>query len=384
MNSQEAQRLVDLVAQAQDLDTAVAAAERAFSFLVDQLHILGDSANGYPRNPIDGNVWQEGRELTSVCDQFADAVSRWHQRRGEEQATRLAVSMALQVVGHHPEEIFPRVLRNAKCCESLGRTAEASKGYRCILGDFDALDLEWLFDGTDPLGGSQVTILCSLREALAGLQRLSQQGLTDAELTLLEKVNTALDRPNGCGTEFERATPPAQPPPNLIPSEAPWTKLLNRLRQPIEKPGPPPYWTCNIALPEGVTNQAVVDFVFDCVHNKVPSEECIRGLRRELGIDPDDCELALDRVWGGVFRARTGIADNCPDRDTDAVAWASYHKARANPAIISDFYPAQREELQVPWTCPDLWICPRCGTRVEDWLCCWNCGQGYSPAFKSK
>jgi hypothetical protein len=194
LNSQEAQRLVDLVAQAPDLEAALASAQKALSFLIGQLHILGDKANGYPRNPIEGSVWQEGRRLTAVCDQFADAVSRWHQRRGEEQATRLAVSMALQIMAHYPEEIFPRVLRNAKCCESLNKMTEAADGYRCIVGDFDALDLKELLDTADPLEGSQLTILDSLREALAGLQRLSPQGLTEGELALQQRVNAAFER----------------------------------------------------------------------------------------------------------------------------------------------------------------------------------------------
>lgn len=122
LNSQEARRLVDLVVQAPNLDAAVAAAETAFSFLVGQLHILGESANGYPRNPVDAHVWTEGYSLANICDCFADAVAAWNQRRGEEQATRLAATMALQIVAHYPEEIFPRVLRNAVCCEALGMT----------------------------------------------------------------------------------------------------------------------------------------------------------------------------------------------------------------------------------------------------------------------
>ena len=193
LNSKEAQRLVELVAQAGDLDAAIAAAQRALSFLIGQLHVLGDLSNGYPRNPIDGDVWQEGRRLTMVCDQFADAVSRWEQRRGEEQATRLAISMALQVLAHYPEEIFPRVLRNAKCCESLGMMAEAADGYRCIVSDFCALGLEEHLDAADSLEGSQITILTCLHEALARLHRLSPQSLPEPQLLLQKKVIAALE-----------------------------------------------------------------------------------------------------------------------------------------------------------------------------------------------
>lgn len=191
LNSQEAQRLVDLVARASDVHAAIAAAQTALTFLISQLHLLGDLSNGYPRNPIDGGVWQEGCRLTAVCDRFADAVAQWQQYRGEEQVTALAVSMAMQVLAHYPEEIFPRVLRNAKCCESLGMTTEAANGYRCIVSDFAALQLEELLDEDSPL---EDAILTSLREALAGLQRLSPQGLTESQLALQEKVRATLER----------------------------------------------------------------------------------------------------------------------------------------------------------------------------------------------
>ncbi|MGW8390528.1 hypothetical protein [Pseudoduganella sp. HUAS MS19] len=129
LNSQEARRLVDLVVQAQNLDAAIAAAETAFSFLLGQLHILGDSANGYPRNPIDAHVWAEGYSLANACDCFADAVARWDQRRGEEQATRLAATMALQIVAHYPEKIFggPASKRN----RSRGRRFWPLLYFRC-------------------------------------------------------------------------------------------------------------------------------------------------------------------------------------------------------------------------------------------------------------
>jgi hypothetical protein len=192
LDSAEAQRLVNLVERAGDLEAAVAAAGNAFSFLVSQLHLLGESANGYPQNPIDGTVWKEGHSLARVCDHFADAVARWQQRRGEEQATRLAVAMAMQVVAHYPEEIFPRVLRNAKCCESLGMTSEAGDGYRCIVEDFEKLGLEENLDTAAPHADSQATILTCLTEALAALLRLSPEGLTDAQLALRERANALL------------------------------------------------------------------------------------------------------------------------------------------------------------------------------------------------
>gem|GEM_PF-2588962 len=195
LNSQEARRLVDLIAHARDLDAAVAAAKKAFSFLVGQLHILGDSANGYPRNPVSAHVWKEGYSLVHTCDYFADAVARWGQRQGEEQATRLAATMAMQVVAHYPEEIFPRVFRNAKCCESLGMINEAVESYRCIVSDFERLNLEEILGGSEPFKESEIKILTSVREALTALQRLSPLGLVEAQFAFGERLNAALDSP---------------------------------------------------------------------------------------------------------------------------------------------------------------------------------------------
>jgi len=192
LNSKEARRLVDLVVQAQTLDAAVATAETAFSFLVVQLHILGDSANGYPTNPIDAQVWTEGYSLANTCDRFADAVARWNQRRGEEQATRLAATMALQIMAHYPEEVFPRVLRNAVCCEGLGMISEAIEGYSSVVDDFDQLLLEEILDSSEPFKDSEAKILIAVRNAFAGLQRLSPQGLSVAQREICKRLNAAL------------------------------------------------------------------------------------------------------------------------------------------------------------------------------------------------
>ncbi len=192
LNSQEAQRLVDLVAHAQNHEAAIAAAERAFSFLVDQLHILGENANGYPSNSIRADVWMEGRSLTHAADSFADAVGQWDQKRGEEQAVRLAATMAMQVMAHYPEEIFPRILRHAKCCESIGMKSEAIENYHCIVADFGLLNLEEILDSPEPFIDSETKILTSMGEALTALQRLSPQEITETQLVLCERLNAVL------------------------------------------------------------------------------------------------------------------------------------------------------------------------------------------------
>jgi hypothetical protein len=192
LDPEQAQRLVDQIMKADSVEEAVEACRTTLAFLIQQLHSLGDQANGYPKNSIDGNVWAAGQELTWVCDRYADAVGHWNQRKGEEQATRLATTMAMQVVSHYPEEIFPRVLRNAKCCESLKMNEDAITGYRCIVQDFVKLELEGDLD--EPLEAFQKATVSATCEALAGLDRLSQDGLSVEEQKLHARLNELLAR----------------------------------------------------------------------------------------------------------------------------------------------------------------------------------------------
>ena len=189
LNADHAFHLVKQVAQAQDDASFEAAAQAALTYLIAQLHRLGDLANGYPRNPIQADVWQQGRMLTLACDQFADACRG---PKGEEQISRLAASMAMQIMGHYPNEIFPRVLRHARCREALGQVSEALEGYRCITQDFDVMDLQALCDTTAQLEATDWTILQSTSDALAGVQRLSSDGLSAAEAALQQQLAATL------------------------------------------------------------------------------------------------------------------------------------------------------------------------------------------------
>ena len=188
LNSDHAFHLVKQVAEAQDNASYEVAAQTALTYLIAQLHRLEDLANGYPRNPIRADVWQQGQLLTHACDQFADACRG---PQGEEQISRLAASMAMQVMGHYPNEIFPRVLRHARCCETLGQAAEALEGYRCITEDFEVMELQNLCD-TEQLEATDWTILQSTSDALAGVQRLSPDGLSVTEAALQERLAATL------------------------------------------------------------------------------------------------------------------------------------------------------------------------------------------------
>lgn len=115
----------------------------------------------------------QGHELAQVCDRFADAVQNRGDRSGEEQAAALATAIACQVVGHYPEEIFPRVLRTAKCREANGKPEEAIGDYLAILMDFRDLELEYMLEGEEALEDSERSVLTCVVESIDGLERLA-------------------------------------------------------------------------------------------------------------------------------------------------------------------------------------------------------------------
>lgn len=168
----KARELLGTVANAATRNETGEAAVALLNFLLRQLEELRDLANGYPRNPIDGNVWFDGRALAEFCDELADLFTGRQPPEQEELASRLAVGMACQVMGHYPEEIFPRVIRNSRCREAINQVDEAISGYEAIVGDFQQLDLLYLLDDGEALDNAGHAILRSALHATARLAEL--------------------------------------------------------------------------------------------------------------------------------------------------------------------------------------------------------------------
>ena len=81
-------------------------------------------------------------------------------------------------------------------------------------------------------------------------------------------------------------------------------------------------WTddLTIQLPPARMVAHVVDFVLRSALRGTTAEEIDALLAAELGLSPDDAELARDRSFGGLVRAATRNPPNCPDAGTDPVA----------------------------------------------------------------
>jgi hypothetical protein len=191
LDPEKARHLMGAMASAQGEDNVLAATEDVLNFLLRQLEELRELANGYPRNPIDGAVWSNGKDLAEICDELTELFSRKGLLREEELASRLATGMACQVMGHYPEEIFPRVLRNSRCRETIADLEEAIGGYEAIVGDFHAMGLSELLEDDQPLDQSERAILESVYEAARRLGELRPERngeLEDLQLTLKRRL----------------------------------------------------------------------------------------------------------------------------------------------------------------------------------------------------
>lgn len=171
LDPKRAQQLVDAVRDAEGREAAELAADDALNFLLKQLEALRPLANDYPKRAINMSVFMDGRDLTRVCDQLTTALADRGMARQQELASRLASGCACQVIAHYPEEIFPRVLRNARCCEAIDQVDRAIGLYQAIVSDFIQLQLGDILDEPTPLDPTEKVILEAVRDAV---QRLSE------------------------------------------------------------------------------------------------------------------------------------------------------------------------------------------------------------------
>jgi hypothetical protein len=190
LNPTYAQMLVSKLKEIDEPRDLAIEADRALNFLLKQLEELRVLANGYPRNPISGSVWTDGKALTEICDELTGELDRRNQAERQEFASRLSVGMACQVMGHYPEEIFPRVVRNGRCCEAIHAVENAIKSYEAVVQDFSILDLEEILEEIVPIDEDEGErfILAAVREALERLLALQPQQNNEERQELLRKI----------------------------------------------------------------------------------------------------------------------------------------------------------------------------------------------------
>ncbi len=171
LNPAHAKMLVSRLKDVDDSHDLANKADQALKFLLKQLEELSVLANGYPRNPISSNVWGDGQALTEICDELTDALDGRNQAERQEFASRLSAGMACQIMGHYPEQIFPRVVRNGRCCEAIHRVENAIRSYEAVVRDFSLLNLDEMLEEVVPIDDDEGErlILTAVGEALERL-----------------------------------------------------------------------------------------------------------------------------------------------------------------------------------------------------------------------
>ena len=190
LDSAYARMLVSKVKDSDGSRDLAIEADQALKFLLKQLDELRVLSNGYPRNPISGNVWMEGQALTEICDELIDALDGRDQAERQEFASRLSVGMACQIMGHYPEQIFPRVVRNGRCREAIHQVENAIVSYEAVVRDFSLLDLDEMLEEVVPFDEDEGErfILMAVREALERLLVLQPQQNNEERQDLLHRI----------------------------------------------------------------------------------------------------------------------------------------------------------------------------------------------------
>jgi len=99
----------------------------------------------------------------------------------------------------------------------------------------------------------------------------------------------------------------------------------------------PEGWTdedCSIVLPEGCNVDDIVDVVLACGRARRGFSVTFAELTA-LGVSDDDASFAINRVYGGLNRARTGNRANEPRHATDPIAYASFHRAVRDHSVLT-------------------------------------------------
>jgi hypothetical protein len=99
-------------------------------------------------------------------------------------------------------------------------------------------------------------------------------------------------------------------------------------------------WTTDMSIVLGAgTTAELVDFIIAAGLAGTDPQQTHADIQARYKISPADAELAIDRTYGGVFRAKTRNAQNKPDRTDDPIAFESYERAQRDAAIIRKLYP---------------------------------------------
>jgi hypothetical protein len=101
----------------------------------------------------------------------------------------------------------------------------------------------------------------------------------------------------------------------------------------------------NVAVPIGRTAEELADHVIRTALAGWPDDVTERDLIATFGLSAEEPARARERTFGGIVRAATRNETNCPSREKDPIAWASFQLATREPSNIAAIDPkwASRE-----------------------------------------
>lgn len=83
----------------------------------------------------------------------------------------------------------------------------------------------------------------------------------------------------------------------------------------------------------------LVDFIISAGLAGTSTEMTRAEIQTRFRIAPEAADLAMDRTYGGIVRAKTKNPRNQPDRETDPIAYEGYERARSDETILQRLLP---------------------------------------------
>lgn len=99
-----------------------------------------------------------------------------------------------------------------------------------------------------------------------------------------------------------------------------------------------------VRLARGTSTRMLVSYLRAATNEGARRRDVLAVLTERFGLSFDDARLAMDRVGGGVARAKSGNPANQPDPGKDPMAWISYRLELGLP--VDDDAPGPSLEVQ--------------------------------------
>lgn len=106
-------------------------------------------------------------------------------------------------------------------------------------------------------------------------------------------------------------------------------------------------WTddMTVHMARGTSTRGLVSYLRKAGEDHTPRREILAVLTERFALSFDDARLVMDRVGGGITRAKSGNRQNEPDPIKDPVAWTSY-RIELGLSVYDEVLEPLREETE--------------------------------------